>query len=157
MSIEPIRRTVAGAELAVARERLAAAQMRPEALAAHAGPRFVLHGTHGGYCKWGLDAQEDMLKAGQQPDPSRLDAWGADQHAGELRLWRSGEPGDTLDSQPLPTRHGEYPAYYRAVRAALRGLAPNPVAPREALSVMRLLDLGRRSAAERRELPVGQA
>ena len=44
-------------------------------------------------------------------------------------------------------------ASYAAVCAALRGLAPNPVPPREALAVMQLLDLGRRSAAERRELP----
>lgn len=131
--------------------------LHASALAAHAGPRFVLHGSLGGYRKWGLDAQEDRLKAGQQPDPERLSDWGADEQVGELRLWRSEEPGDVLESHPLPTRHGEYPAYYGAVCAALRGRAPNPVAPREALSVMRLLDLGRRSAAERRELPVDEA
>jgi predicted dehydrogenase len=126
--------------------------LHASALAAHTGPHFVLHGTRGGYRKWGLDAQEDMLKAGQQPDPANLAAWGADEQVGELRLWRAEEPGDVLDSRPLPTRNGEYPAYYSAICAALRGQAPNPVPAREALAVMQLIDLGRRSAAERREL-----
>jgi predicted dehydrogenase len=128
--------------------------LHASALAAHTGPRFVLHGTRGGYRKWGLDPQEDALKAGRQPLPERLADWGADEQVGELRLWRAEEPGDVLDSRPHPTRHGEYPAYYRAIGNAVRGLAPNPVPAREALAVMRLIDLGRRSAAERRELPV---
>ncbi|WP_374568369.1 oxidoreductase [Ideonella sp.] len=132
--------------------------LHASALAAHAGARFVLHGTHGGYRKWGLDTQEDRLKAGQLPDPAadpdRDDDWGADPQRGALALWRTGAPGDALEDRLLPTLNGRYPAYYRAICAALRGQAPNPVPPREALAVMRLLDLGRRSAAERRELPV---
>ena len=128
--------------------------LHASALAAHTGARFVLHGTRGGYRKWGLDCQEDRLKAGQQPDPAHLADWGADPQVGELALWRAEEPGDVLESRPLPTQNGSYPDYYSAVCAALRGQAPNPVPPREALAVMQLLDLGRRSAAERRELPV---
>ncbi len=128
--------------------------LHASALAAHAGARFVLHGTRGGYRKWGLDCQEDRLKAGRQPDPDRLADWGADPQVGELALWRAEEPGDLLESRPLPTLNGHYPAYYSAICAALRDQAPNPVPPREALAVMQLLDLGRRSAAERRELPV---
>lgn len=131
--------------------------LHASALAAHTGARFVLHGTRGGYRKWGLDCQEDRLKAGLQPDPDRLADWGADPQVGELALWRAEEPGDVLESRPLPTLNGHYPAYYSAVCAALRGQAPNPVPPRDALAVMRLLDLGRRSAAERRELPVDAA
>lgn len=127
--------------------------LHASALAAHAGARFVLHGTRGGYRKWGLDTQEDRLKAGQQPDPDHLADWGADPQVGALALWRTDAPGDVLESRLLPTSNGRYPDYYRAICAALRGQAANPVPPREALAVMRLLDLGRRSAAERRELP----
>ncbi|HEX5686272.1 MAG TPA: oxidoreductase [Ideonella sp.] len=131
--------------------------LHASALAAHTGARFVLHGTRGGYRKWGLDCQEDRLKAGEQPDPAHLADWGADPQAGELALWRAEEPGDVLESRLLPTRNGRYPDYYSGVCAALRSGAPNPVPPREALTAMRLLDLGRRSAAERRELPVEEA
>jgi scyllo-inositol 2-dehydrogenase (NADP+) len=31
-------------------------------------PRYVIHGTHGSYVKYGVDPQEDMLKAGMTPD-----------------------------------------------------------------------------------------
>ena len=31
-------------------------------------PRFVLHGTHGSFVKYGVDPQEDQLKAGMTPD-----------------------------------------------------------------------------------------
>lgn len=131
--------------------------LHASALAAHPGPRFVLHGTEGGYRKWGLDAQEDHLKAGLLPDPSRPTEWGIDSEVGELQ-WRVADaPDGTLRAEPWPTQPGRYPAYYSAVRAALRHGASNPVPPREALAVMQLLDLGRRSAAERRELPCTDA
>ena len=43
-------------------------------------------------------------------------------------------------------------AYFAGVAAAIRDEAPNPVPPEEALAVMELIELGIRSAAERREL-----
>lgn len=126
--------------------------LHASALAAHAGPRFVLHGNRGGYQKWGLDTQEDSLKAGALPDPSQPAAWGADPQAGELLLAADPNQPDTLQARAWPTQNGQYPAYYSAICAALRGQAPNPVPAREALAVMRWLDLARRSALERREL-----
>lgn len=123
-------------------------------LAALPRPRFELQGTRGGYRKWGLDAQEDALRAGAQPDPSRPDAWGADPQAGELCLLPEGLEADgPLHSQPWPTQRGRYPDYYAAVAQAVRGLGPNPVPARQAWQVMQGLDLARRSAAEGCELP----
>ena len=55
--------------------------------------------------------------------------------------------------QPWPNEPGNYPAYYAGIRDALLGRSPNPVPATEALAVMALLDLGRQSALERRELP----
>lgn len=45
------------------------------------GPRFVLHGTRGSFVKWGLDPQEDQLKAGMGYDSPEMgkdpeSAWG---------------------------------------------------------------------------------
>lgn len=128
--------------------------LHASALAACAGPRFVLHGTRGGYRKWGLDAQEDALRAGQRPDPADLAAWGADPQAGELRVLPADDltPNDEPTVQSWPTLNGRYPDYYSAICAALRGQGPNPVPATQALAVMRLLALGRQSAMDRREL-----
>jgi predicted dehydrogenase len=52
----------------------------------------------------------------------------------------------------IATANGAYPEYYRLVRDAIHGLAPNPVPPAQAIAVMRLLEAGRRSHAERREI-----
>ena len=115
------------------------------------GSRFALHGTLGSYGKSGLDAQEDALKAGLRPDPAAPEAWGLDPQAGELVTALAPGAQET-HSQPWPTQRGDYPAFYAALREALRGRGPNPVPATEALAVMQLLDRGRRSAAEGREL-----
>ena len=57
-------------------------------------------------------------------------------------------------AEPVPNERGDYPAYYRQLRDAIGGLAPNPVPSDEALQVMRLLDLGTRSAHQQRWLDV---
>lgn len=123
-------------------------------LAAIPGPRFALHGTLGSWVKHGLDRQEDDLKAGLRPDPARPQDWGQDPSAGRLVTAADPHaPSPATLEQPWPNAPGNYPAYYAGIRDALRGRGPNPVPASEALVVMTLLDLGRRSAAERRELP----
>ncbi len=119
-------------------------------LSASPGPRIALHGTRGSYLKWGLDRQEDDLKAGRRPRAEAPHVWGEDPQPGTLTL----AEGDTLVPQTVPNQRGDYPAYYAELRDAIRGSAPNPVPAQEALKVMRLLDLGRASALQRRELPV---
>lgn len=116
-------------------------------LAAAPGPRLALHGTRGSYVKPSLDPQEADLKAGKLPgaDPA---AWGVDAEPGILRVERDG----VLHESTLATENGAYPEYYRLLRAAILGQAANPVPPRDAIDVMRLLEAGRRSHAERREI-----
>lgn len=123
-------------------------------LAAAPGPRFALHGTRGSWVKHGLDRQEEDLKAGLRPEPSRPQAWGQDPSDGQLVTAADPQaPSPATVEQAWPTERGDYPAYYAGIRDALLGRGPNPVPAREALAVMALLDLGRRSALERRELP----
>ena len=119
-------------------------------LAALPGPHFALHGTLGSCVKYGLDTQEDALKAGQRPDPAAPADWGHDPQPGALVT------GDAegLRTTTLPTQRGDYPAFYAALRDALLGRGPNPVPAVEALQVMQVLDLGRRSAELGRELPL---
>lgn len=110
-------------------------------LAAHAAPRYIVHGTRGSYIKHGVDPQEDALRAGQRPP---MAGWGADPQDGELVLPASdgGEP----QRRVWPTRAGNYLEYYAAVRDAILGNGPNPVPPEQAVALMELLDLGARSA-----------
>ena len=117
-------------------------------LAALPGPRFALHGTRGSYCKAGLDTQEDALKAGHRPDPAAPAAWGRDPQDGQLVVGSA----DDLQALAWPTQRGDYPAFYAALRDALLGRGANPVSGEQAAEVMQWLDLGRRSAAENREL-----
>lgn len=118
-------------------------------LAPAPGPRFVVQGTAGGFVKHGLDSQEDALKAGQRPP---VPGWGEDPRPGALTTWE----GETPTTREVPAIPGDYPAYYAALRDAILGLGPNPVPPEEAIAVMGLIDLARRSAAEGRELTPGQ-
>lgn len=111
-------------------------------------PRLTLHGTRGSYAKQSLDPQEAMLKAGQLPDDPRM--WGIDTEPGILVTGRDGQ----VEQSAMPTENGAYPEYYRLVRDAILGVGPNPVPPEQAIRVMRLLDAGRRSSDEHREISV---
>jgi predicted dehydrogenase len=116
-------------------------------LAAVARPRVALHGLNGSWVKQSLDPQEADLIAGRMPTGDAA-AWGVDAETGVLAVLRDG----TVTRAPLPTENGAYPSYYAGIRDALLGKAPNPVPARQALTVMRLLDAGRLSANERREV-----
>ena len=114
-------------------------------LAAESSLRYVVHGTGGSFVKHGLDAQEGQSKAGLRPGDAK---WGLDPSPGVLTK----QVGDeTIRTTPTPER-GDYPAFYAAMRDAILGKGPPPVTADQALTVMRIIDAGRRSAAERREI-----
>jgi predicted dehydrogenase len=115
-------------------------------LSAAPAPRFALHGTVGSFVKWGEDPQEDALKAGRRPDTDA--GWGIDPRPGELTL----ADGDALATRAVPSERGDQSSFYRQLVDAIQGIGPNPVEPDDALQVMRLLDLGVRSAREGRLL-----
>jgi predicted dehydrogenase len=120
-------------------------------LAASPAPRFALHGTLGSYLRHGLDRQEDVLKTGLRPG---LAGWeeAIAEPAGELVTAADPARHDELQHSDWPTPPGRYTHYYAAMRDALLGLGPNPVAPAESLAVMQWLDRGRESARLRREV-----
>lgn len=111
-------------------------------LAAHAAPRYLVHGTRGSYIKYGVDSQEDALRSGLRPGG---DDWGIDPLLGELTLMAA---GSWMQNKTLPNRRGNYVEYYAEVRDAILGNGPNPVPPEQAVALMELLDLGTRSAQE---------
>ena len=113
-------------------------------------PRFVMHGRTGSFVKYGLDAQEDALKAGQRPP---AEDWGEDPQSATISLWHDA----ACQSRQMAMIPGNYPAYYAGVRDAIRGIGANPVTVEEALRVMGLLELGVQSAQCGRVLAVPAA
>ena len=121
--------------------------LHASALAAEPGPRFLLHGTQGSFLKWGLDPQEDALKAGGRP--GAVD-WGRDPLPGTVTRTQGGGLVRWVE-QGLP---GDYSRYYVALRDAILLGGPNPVQAADALRVMRLIELGQQSFRDGRVVAV---
>lgn len=114
-------------------------------LAAAESARYIVHGTRGSYIKYGLDPQEDRLKAGERLPQ---EDWGYDMRDGVLTLAQ----GEVMAEQTLLTVPGNYPAYYAGIRDALTGHGENPVPAAQAIQVMELIELGMESAKKRATL-----
>lgn len=120
------------------------ALLRSTLTAATPGPRFVVHGTKGSFVKWGIDPQEDALKAGAKfADPG----FGEDPESqwGELHI--AEEP-----VQRIKTAAGDYRGIYANVRDAILGKTALEVTPEQGLRTMRLIELAGKSSKEGRRL-----
>ena len=117
--------------------------LHASALVAHQGPRFSIHGTRGSFVKYGLDPQEDALKAGVLPGGAE---WGIDAHPGQIDLMR----GTWLQQSAVVSERGDYTRFYSAMRDAILHGQPGPVPATEALCVMQLIEAGLTSFAEGR-------
>jgi scyllo-inositol 2-dehydrogenase (NADP+) len=114
--------------------------LRASMLACAPGPRFVLNGTLGTYTKYGMDPQEDALKAGHQPGSP---GWGQEPESRWGTLTLSEEAG--IVRRAIPTEAGDYREFYANVRDAILGKAPLAVTAEQATSVIRLLELAHES------------
>lgn len=112
------------------------------------GPRLIVHGTDGSYVKYGIDPQEERLKAGHLPDEAN---WGYedDIYWGTLNRVTSG--GRTI-RRSYKTLNGNYPAFYENIYKAIRLKKELAVKPEEALNVIKVIEAAIRSSSERREI-----
>ncbi|MFD7886011.1 Gfo/Idh/MocA family oxidoreductase [Streptomyces bauhiniae] len=116
------------------------------ATTAQLGPRFRVLGSRAGFVKYGLDPQEAALRDGARPGTES--AWGVEEESLWGRLG-AGESPVTGGGTPVETVPGDYPAYYAAVAAAVRGTGPNPVTALEAAETLDVLEAARRSARDK--------
>lgn len=123
--------------------------LHASALVGQEPPRFQLHGTKGSFQCFGLDLQEDDLKAGQTPG-NRCD-WGRASSTGKLTTYPDGE---TAQETICPLIDGNYPAYYAGIRDAICEGKPNPVTAESARQTMQMLMLGLESMEKRAEVLV---
>lgn len=121
------------------------------ALVPSVGPRFVVHGTQGSFVKYGLDVQEDALKAGGRPQWGAESGWGRDPQIGSVTVQTDTGPVQTN----APDICGNYLGFYVQLCAHLSGSAGQPaVTPSQVYSAMQLLTLGEQSALQGNTLAV---
>ncbi len=108
------------------------------------GPRYILHGTHGSFLKWGLDPQEQDLKDGKEPGGPE---WGKE--AENLHGLLHTEITGADNRERIPTLHGNYVAYYDNIYEHLRNNAELLVKPQQARNVVAIIEAAYRSAETR--------
>ncbi|WP_263383768.1 oxidoreductase [Granulicella arctica] len=114
-------------------------------LAAGTGPRTTVHGTLGSWMKYGLDVQEDQLKAGLSPnDP----AFGVDPDQSILIDGATGTR--TLIPAPPANQQG----YYVDIRDAILTHQPPAISTHDAVAVMAILETSFASGAQGKTLPI---
>jgi len=120
--------------------------LRSTMTAAIPGARFTIHGTNGSFVKFGIDPQEDAIKAGI---PIGSPGWGEEPES----LWGTLKLADGTESK-IQTQPGDYRGYYANIRDAILGKAPIAVPGTDAWRTTRIIELARQSSAEGRTLSV---
>lgn len=106
-----------------------------------AGPRYQLHGTKGSYVKYGIDPQEDNLKAGMLPEGSD---WGKEPEPDWGVL--NAEKGGKHFRNKYETLPGDYRHFYRNVYSAIREAGGLHVTAAQANQVIRVIEAARESS-----------
>lgn len=99
------------------------------------GPRYSIYGEYGTFHKWGIDPQEETLKAGCLPDG---DDWGKEpeQDWGTLVYERNG-----LEfNGKITTVQGNYNAIYNNLYDVIRNGAELAVKPEETVEVLKIIE-----------------
>jgi scyllo-inositol 2-dehydrogenase (NADP+) len=109
--------------------------------------KYIVHGEKGSFIKYGLDSQEEALKAGKKPIG---EDWGLDDpaHYGILTLENNGKS----ESQKVKTIPGSYLTYYQKVYDHLRKGEDSPVTAEEGLMTIKLIELAKESSEQKRAI-----
>ncbi len=113
-------------------------------------PRFRVTGSAGSFVVTSaMDGQEEALIAGRNPR-SEGPEWGREPPAAWGTLSRG------TDRQGVPSDRGRWDHFYEQLAEAIRGAAPVPVDPWDAVATATVLDAARRSASEGRTVDLPQ-
>jgi predicted dehydrogenase len=125
--------------LALEHESGARSHLWATMVAAQFAARMRALGSEAAYVKWGVDVQEERLRAGGRPsDPGfgeePSDAWG--------RL------GTEERSEPVETEPGRYVEFYERMERAIRDGGEPPVTLSAGIESLRVIEAARRSAED---------
>ncbi len=111
-------------------------------------PRFILSGTKGSFVKYGMDVQEEALKAGFTS--LTKDNWGIEPND----IW--GTINTDVKEQhfvgKIESEKGNYPAYYLNVYNAILGREDLIVTSLQARNNVRIIELAMQSQVEKRTI-----
>ncbi len=110
------------------------------------GPHFLIHGDGGSFLKYGMDSQEEALKAGLRPGQP---GYGDDVSCNYGQL--TAADGSRLT---IPTLRGAYQEYYAGIAAHLQCGAPIPVQAADSRDGLMVIEAAARSAIERRTIAI---
>jgi scyllo-inositol 2-dehydrogenase (NADP+) len=111
-------------------------------LTPRSGPHFAVHGDGGSFVKYGMDLQEEALKAGGMPgDPG----WGADDPALYGEVFSPDGSRRTIETLP-----GGWEEFYAGMAECIGNGGPPPVDPADARDGLRVIDAAMRSAEQGR-------
>jgi scyllo-inositol 2-dehydrogenase (NADP+) len=113
-----------------------AATMKCSLLVRELGPRYIIHGTDGSFLKWGIDPQEEALKAGILP--VGVD-WGKEPETDWGHL--NSEIKGVLYNKQIETIAGDYRLFYNNLYEAIRLGKELAVKPEEALLLVEMLNV----------------
>ena len=99
------------------------------------GPRYILHGHQGSFLKYGLDPQEDALKAGAVPGSK---GWGLEPES-QWGMINTEVKGLHITGE-IETEAGNYLLFYDNVYEAIREQKPLAVKPEQARDVIRVIE-----------------
>lgn len=104
-------------------------------LVREAGPRYILHGTSGSFLKFGIDPQEEALKAEK---PLLSPDWGKDSES-NWGILNTEQNGLHFKGQ-VETIPGNYLRFYDNIFDALRNSKPLQVKAEDALNVIKIIN-----------------
>lgn len=108
-------------------------------------PGYVIHGSKGSFIKPKTNVQEIALLAGILPQG---DDWGREEEneRGLLHTERNGE----VVREYIPSLPGRYMDYFEAMYEAIVNGQPVPVAPEDAVKVIKIIEAAYKSSQEKR-------
>jgi predicted dehydrogenase len=113
-------------------------------------PRYMLFGDKGSFIKYGLDVQEEDLRAGFTPAIRKI--WGTEPE--ELHGTISTTVNGLNITGRVESETGDYRDYYTNICRAVKHKEEVAVTPLQARNVIRLLELANESSREKRTIAV---
>jgi predicted dehydrogenase len=111
------------------------------------GPRYSIYGEYGTFHKWGIDPQEELLKAGHLPIGEN---WGKEPESewGTILYEK-----DRVDFRAkIETLPGNYNIFYNNIYDTIRNGAELFVKPEESVEVLKILEACLKSNREKRTI-----
>lgn len=104
-------------------------------LAREMGPRYIIHGSHGSFVKYGEDPQEALLRAGELPVG---ESWGYEDPSihGILHTVNN----DKIIRESYPSEKGNYGAYYTNLYKAITEGTDIPEKPEHGFNTIKIIE-----------------